>query len=1098
MKRKIFYAALALPLMVACTQDEFAVQGVGSAENALQNRINVGKVAFANTEDKGADTRFDFAEASWEQGDMFRLFLMDDWAQGSSCGWGGQQNGEANNANETHFMEQQVWNNMYEISNRSWTNVPFRYNESNGMWENDDAIVEGNYFAVSPAIGGKQKDILDEVRNRRDVWVYINPVQKFNDLNVKGYSFEGLEENQFFLGYSQIYRNEEATVNVDDETAVLNLPISMRPIMANIDLRIINADEKNFRVEKMVISRKDGNPMPTLAYVRPCNNTPENFNMRQDDGTPYFDQQWAKVATEANIDAFENRYPELCPGGEEREPHNLSDKAGWQEKGTFMNFGPAFAQPYIMDVLTDECGVVTREYYWSPASWTRTAARSVVEYAYPGEKGFTPYAGEYADLIADPAYEYVIDFTSEAHPEGITLASKEWIRPFIALPHNMLMNEYVIKVYGQQQDLVDGTWNECILVPGSAKINDMATSTVVEEDGRFTLADLDPSVENSYIKATIEFDDFKPITSRVVQTSSADDLLNHLESYYGKMDEGFSLANTRNEYFYVRTLGDFVVTNDLVNYVQALNERYGVSVGGKALVYFTETKSVDGSGRIIFPADLTNDHAIDLFYFSKKAEILNKGTQVIEKPIVYDYNKTEEEFFKALRATNWWNVEGDGIDVYHKIEPALANKLFGGIGSITNEGILTLNEVVVEAGMIGDAIYNAEDATLNIVKSSIVGGDNLFDVITVHNDGVINLDKSIIQGTLNNSGEVNVENGYSEITKELNNSNICNGCPTGPAVVTVLKDATLNCPNVVNGEKGEGEIIIKDGGVAYISGTNYDTITVYGELIPAAAGSTLLNDEEGIIYVYNGECKYVIGSYTSGEILNEGTIYAIGESHVHINGGNGIIDVTKVADGGWQAASNSKETYFRYSPEATGATDGLLKARISDNNISSMMNPIILKYPNFVVDATKANNEETLEITPETGKTYTQNEVSLPVRKILVTEDATLNLKGKWYLQNPSTPGLGNAYQALLVTPKANLVVLNGDELTVSSYNGAEDLHVVIDGKMAVKNQAKLLDGDTSGFYDVRVDGAGIFEYAGNAVYNEWVQGGIATWTSTL
>ena len=57
---------------------------------------------------------------------------------------------------------------------------------------------------------------------------------------------------------------------------------------------------------------------------------------------------------------------------------------------------------------------------------------------------------------------------------------------------------------------------------------------------------------------------------------------------------------------------------------------------------------------------------------------------------------------------------------------------------------------------------------------------------------------------------------------------------------------------------------------------------------------------------------------------------------------------------------------------------------------------------------------------------------------------------------------------------------------------------VVIDGKMAVKNQAKLLDGDTSGFYDVRVDGAGIFEYAGNAVYNEWVQGGIATWTSTL
>ena len=105
------------------------------------------------------------------------------------------------------------------------------------------------------------------------------------------------------------------------------------------------------------------------------------------------------------------------------------------------------------------------------------------------------------------------------------------------------------------------------------------------------------------------------------------------------------------------------------------------------------------------------------------------------------------------------------------------------------------------------------------------------DRIVLISDGEIVLDKSFIQGTLNNSGKVDVKNGGSEISSELNNSNICNGCPTGPAVVTVWENATLYCPNVVNGQKGEGEIIIKDGGVAYISGTNYGTITVYGELI---------------------------------------------------------------------------------------------------------------------------------------------------------------------------------------------------------------------------------------------------------------------------
>ena len=48
MNKKYLFAALALPLMFSCTQDEFAVQGTDSANDALQNRIKVGKVAFTN------------------------------------------------------------------------------------------------------------------------------------------------------------------------------------------------------------------------------------------------------------------------------------------------------------------------------------------------------------------------------------------------------------------------------------------------------------------------------------------------------------------------------------------------------------------------------------------------------------------------------------------------------------------------------------------------------------------------------------------------------------------------------------------------------------------------------------------------------------------------------------------------------------------------------------------------------------------------------------------------------------------------------------------------------------------------------------------
>ena len=77
MKTRYLLSALTLPLLAACTQEDLGVQ-VNNSNAALQNRIEVGKVAFTT----GADTRFDFGDAAhigWEDGERFGLFLMDDW-----------------------------------------------------------------------------------------------------------------------------------------------------------------------------------------------------------------------------------------------------------------------------------------------------------------------------------------------------------------------------------------------------------------------------------------------------------------------------------------------------------------------------------------------------------------------------------------------------------------------------------------------------------------------------------------------------------------------------------------------------------------------------------------------------------------------------------------------------------------------------------------------------------------------------------------------------------------------------------------------------------------------------------------------------------
>lgn len=1036
MKAKYLLTAMAAaPLMFSCTQDDLLVQENGSNnEAALQERVKVGKVAFIG-EKETPETRFNYVTGKWVDGDMFRLFLMDEW-KGYSCGWGRQENGEEQNANKTHFMEQHIWNKMYSLNNRISTNIPFYYNSASGAWENDDAIVEGNYFAVVPATGGDQKALLNEVKNRRDVWVYINPVQKF-DVKKNAAMTDGMDENQFFLGYTQVYRNEQM---VSDEN-VLQLPLQLRPVLANIDMVITNHDELPFKVEKLVIKRNDGGVMPTLAYVRPCGNKPEDFYMRQDDGEKYFTQQWAKVANDENIAKFESRYPELCQG------HNLVNPE-WQENGSYESFGPAFAQPYIVDSYQDACGKTIDDYYWTVSSWTRTAARSVVTYSYPGDQGFIPYgcAGDYAK----PAYEYVIDFTDE-NGEGVVLNTNEWINPYFTLPHNMYMKEYSFILYGQQYNPSRDRWEEGVIIPSSSDYDNSVVGGT-ENDGTFQLPDLDPSQETDYIEANIRFDDFKVTNMRKVQVTNSDDLMNHLESYFGK-NGNFDI--TKNEIFYVTTLGDFEVSQELVDYVQKLYDAYGVTAGSKALIYFVESKGVNDSGKVIFPEDLTNNHAIDLFYFSKKTKIVNRGTQVIEKPIIYDYNKSKAELLQAYLASTSkpYNIFNDGIDLFDKFEPFYADLLYGGVRQIINEGTLTIDETLVDA----DKIYNAENAVLNIENSLIVGGWQIAGKnICVHNDGEMNITQSHINGTLKNDKLVNIFD-VVYVSEKVLNYNECVGCPTGAAELFVNDGAEFYCDNVINGTEKDnidrGIITIKDGGYGYFSGTNYDVINVYGELTPFDERYDLVNDIEGRIKVKNGELKFTADSK---HIINDGFIYVIGKSHVAVNDGTGIIDITEASvEGGYQASSNTTDTYFRYKKGAV--TIETLKAVISSKNFGQ--NGVILEFT----------------------ENATQKDLSgAAVRKVLVKSGVTLKMEGtEWWLENATDITLGASYNALEVENGATLEVLNGKTLSSKT-----SITAVVDGKFRAENNSKVQVAKEEVAVDIT--GTGVVEVATSTF--EWTQ----------
>lgn len=436
-----------------------------------------------------------------------------------------------------------------------------------------------------------------------------------------------------------------------------------------------------------------------------------------------------------------------------------------------------------------------------------------------------------------------------------------------------------------------------------------------------------------------------------------------------------------NELLVVKTLGDKVeLNNEVYNWLK--DEAH-------------KNIKLQIIGNIVIPANVPAD-AIDLLTTAEgplATTIINKGNQVIEKDLV-NCNVQNYGTLKGNVSINGYvqNAENATIEV------TTVN------GDVENAGEVVINSV-------NGNVENGYNATIDTVNGNI------------NNDNGGKLIIKNVKGTLNNTGEVTINGGTLNV---VNNGQSLN------STINIEDNTTIN--HLIN----YGNLNVKAD--SQIGGDNYGVININScKVTPLDKESELdlYITPSGKINVTDGTLKFTT---STKEVINDGYIYVIGKSHVAINGGTGIIDVTDAHDeGGYQASSEDTEkTYFRYIGQVNKVET--LQAVISSKNYGK--NPVILE---FEKDATQVGLS------------------GAKVRKILVKSGVTLKLEGEWWLEDKVNDfELGNSYEALEVEEGATLEVLNGKTL-----KAAQEFNVLVNGTFRAENNSKI-EGTAS------VNGAGV------------------------
>lgn len=207
-----------------------------------EGRVKVENVKLSFDKEGNAGTRIDFDATtglySWQDGDKIGALLMDELF-GTDASY--------RPYSDPAEWAQLTWTEKYTLSNYIHTDYPFIYKEADKTWNSDAAMLEGNYFFVSPYEGYNSK--------RQLVHSLADQKQADGSLDATEAAFG---KNQYWIGYAQIKEG--------NKTAESLKTVEMTRVLAPIRFTIKMIGTQTYKVNKITVQ---GTDVRTLLTIDP-------------------------------------------------------------------------------------------------------------------------------------------------------------------------------------------------------------------------------------------------------------------------------------------------------------------------------------------------------------------------------------------------------------------------------------------------------------------------------------------------------------------------------------------------------------------------------------------------------------------------------------------------------------------------------------------------------------------------------------------------------------------------------------------------------------------------------------------------------------
>lgn len=238
MKTKhLFSAAMLTALFAACSNEELVNQTTPNVANDGRPMVENVKLNFGKAAEGEADTRINFdpqtGEYAWVNGDKVGALLMDNIAATDR---------PYENPEEWAKLS---WTEKYGLIDYIHTDYPFVYDATNKTWNSNAAMLEGNYFFVSPYEGYNSR--------RQLVHSIAGQTQKDGSLDATAKAFG---QNQYWIGYSQIKEG--------NKTAEALTTVEMTRVLAPIRFTIKMIGTQTYKVNKITVQGADVRTLLTI------------------------------------------------------------------------------------------------------------------------------------------------------------------------------------------------------------------------------------------------------------------------------------------------------------------------------------------------------------------------------------------------------------------------------------------------------------------------------------------------------------------------------------------------------------------------------------------------------------------------------------------------------------------------------------------------------------------------------------------------------------------------------------------------------------------------------------------------------------------